>query len=151
MKLYWSVIRPVVTYGCETWVLIETIKNKLMVFERKVLRKIFGPTKERDGTWRTKTNDELYKFIRHKNIINYIKAQRLSWFGHLHRMSGERMMKNVNKWKPMLTRLLGRPTNRWEDDIRNDMKKLKIKNWTSCIQDCNNWKVRVEKTKTFNN
>ena len=30
--------------------------------------------------------------------------------------------------------------NRWEDDIRNDMKKLKIKNWTSCIQDRNNWK-----------
>jgi hypothetical protein len=52
-----------------------------MVFERKVFRKIFGPTKERDGTRRIKTNDEL---IRHTNIINHIKAQRLSWFGHLH-------------------------------------------------------------------
>jgi hypothetical protein len=51
-----------------------------MVFERKVLRRIFGPTKERGGTWRIKTNDEL---IRHKNIINDIKAQRLSRFGHL--------------------------------------------------------------------
>jgi hypothetical protein len=49
-----------------------------MIFERKVSRKIFGPTKERDGTWRIKTNDELDKRIRHKNIINYIKAQRLS-------------------------------------------------------------------------
>ena len=37
-----------------------------MVFERKVLRKIFGPTKERDGTWRIKTNDELDELIRHK-------------------------------------------------------------------------------------
>ena len=83
LKLYCSIIRPTVTYGCETWVLKGTIKNKLMVFERKVLRRIFGPTKERDGTWRIKTNDEL---IRHKNIINHIKAQRLSWFGHLHRM-----------------------------------------------------------------
>jgi len=45
-----------------------------------VLRKIFGLTKERDGTWRIKTNDELDKLIRHKNIINYIKTQRLSWF-----------------------------------------------------------------------
>ena len=64
LKLYWSVIRPVVTYGCEVWVLIETIKkkNNLMIFERKVLRKIFGPTKERDGTWRIKTNDELDEF-----------------------------------------------------------------------------------------
>jgi len=50
MKLYWSIIRPIVTYACETWVLKETTKNKLMVFERKVLSKIFGPTKERDGT-----------------------------------------------------------------------------------------------------
>jgi hypothetical protein len=40
--------------------------------------------------------------------------------------------------------------NRWEDDIRNDVKKLKIKNWTSCIQDRNNWKLYVEKGKTFN-
>jgi hypothetical protein len=75
------------------WVLKDTIKNKLMVFERKVLRKIFGPTKERDGTRRIKTDDELDKLVRHKNIINYIKTQRLSWFGHLHRMSEERMLK----------------------------------------------------------
>ena len=118
-----------------------------MVLERKVLRKIFGPTKERDGTWRMKTNDELD--TRHKNIINYNKAQRLSWFGHLHRMPEERMLKKVYKLKPMIRRPLGRPKNRWEDDIRNDMKKLKIKNWTSCIQDRNNWKLYVEKAKTF--
>jgi hypothetical protein len=68
LKLYWSIIRPIVTYACETWVLKETIKNKLMVFERNVLRRIFGPTKERDGTWRIKTNDELDELIRHKEI-----------------------------------------------------------------------------------
>jgi hypothetical protein len=50
----------------------------------------------------------------------------------------------------MLRRPLGRPKNRWEDDIRNDMKKLKIKNWTNCIQDRKNWKLYVEQTKTFN-
>jgi hypothetical protein len=82
-----------------------------MVFERKVL-KIFGPTKERDGTWRIKTNDELDVLIRHKNIINHIKAQRLSWFGHLQRMAEVRMVKRVYKWKLMLTRPLGRPKNR---------------------------------------
>jgi hypothetical protein len=52
-----------------------------------------GPTKERDGTWRIKTNDELDKLIRHRNIINYIKTQRLSWFGQLNRMPEERMVK----------------------------------------------------------
>jgi hypothetical protein len=120
-----------------------------MLSERRVLRKIFGPTKERDGTWRIKTDDELDKLIRHKNTINYINAQRLSWFGHLHRMPEERMVKRVYKWKPMLRRPLGRPKNRWEDDKRNDMKKLKIKNWTNCIPDRKNWKLYVEKAKTF--
>jgi hypothetical protein len=43
--------------------------------------------------WRIKTNDELDKLIRHKNVINYIKAQRLSWFGHLPRMPEERVVK----------------------------------------------------------
>jgi len=40
-------------------------------------------------------NDESDKLIRHKNIINYIKTQRLSWFGHLHRMAEERMVKKI--------------------------------------------------------
>jgi len=51
----------------------------------------------------------------------------LRWFDHLHRMPEERMVKRV-KWKLMLTRPLGKPKNRWEDDIISDMKKLKIKN-----------------------
>jgi hypothetical protein len=78
LKLYWNIIRPVATYTCEVWILKEIIKNKLMVFERKVLRRNFCPTKERDGTWRIKTKDELFELIRHKNIINHTKAQRLS-------------------------------------------------------------------------
>jgi len=65
-------------------------------------------------------------------------------------MSEERMVKKVYKWKPMLTRPIGRPKNRWEDDTRNDVKKLKIKNWTSSIQDRNSWKLHVEKARTFN-
>jgi heme oxygenase len=64
-------------------------------------------------------------------------------------MSEERMVKKVYKWKPMLTSPLGRPKNRWEDDIRKDLKDLKIKNWTGCIQDRNNWKVYVERIKTL--
>jgi hypothetical protein len=47
LKLYCSIIRPTVTYGCETWVLKETIKNKLMVFEREVLRRIFWSYKRK--------------------------------------------------------------------------------------------------------
>jgi hypothetical protein len=59
LKLYWSVIGPVVFYDCETWVLKESIIQKLSAFEWKILRKIFGPTKEANGIWRIKTNKEL--------------------------------------------------------------------------------------------
>jgi len=50
LRMYKTLVRPVVTYACETWVLKENIKTKLRVFERKVLRKIYGPTKQKDGT-----------------------------------------------------------------------------------------------------
>jgi hypothetical protein len=52
-------------------VLKETIIQKLLVFERTILRSIFGPTKE-NQIWRVKTNEQLNKLIKHKNIINYI-------------------------------------------------------------------------------
>ena len=59
MKLYWSVIRPIVVYGCETRVLKKSIIQNLSVFERKILWKIFGPTKEANSIWRIKANKEL--------------------------------------------------------------------------------------------
>jgi len=55
-----------------------SIIQRLSVIERKILRKIFGPTKEDSGKWRIKTNIELDELIKHRNIINYVKAQRLS-------------------------------------------------------------------------
>jgi len=91
--MYQTLVRPVVTYACEMWVLKENIKSKLRVFERKVLSRIYGPAKESDGTWRIKSNDELNRLIGNKNIINYIKAQRLAWFGHVHCMPDNSMVK----------------------------------------------------------
>jgi hypothetical protein len=82
LKLCRTVITAIVTYASETGVVKETVIQKLLVFERKILRRIFGTTKE-NQVWRVKTNEELDKLIKHKNIINYIKAQRLSWFGHV--------------------------------------------------------------------
>jgi len=64
LKLYWTLIRPIVMYACETWVLKENSIQKLMIFERKILRKIFGPTKEVNGLWRIKTNEELDELIK---------------------------------------------------------------------------------------
>jgi hypothetical protein len=85
-------------------VLKENIKSKLRVFERKVPRRIYRPTKESDGTWRIKSNEELNRLIGNKNIINYNKAQRLAWLGHVHRMPDNSMVKKVYEGTSMLTR-----------------------------------------------
>jgi hypothetical protein len=99
----------------------------------KILRKIFGQTKEADNTWRIKTNDKLNKSIQNRNIINYIRAQRLSWFEHIHRMVDHRLVNMLFKWKPIASRSQGRPKNRWKDDVLNDIKLLGINDWKRCI------------------
>ena len=148
LRMYKILVRTVVTYACETWVLKENIKTKLRVFERKVLRRLYGPTKEKDDTWRIKTNEELNRLTGNKNIINCIKAQRLAWFGHVHHMPDNSMVKKVYECSPALTGSLGRPKNRWEDDVKGDITMMKITNWKDCIRDRTEWKTLVEKAKT---
>jgi hypothetical protein len=105
---------PTVIYGCESWVLAGSIIQRFLVFERKILRKIFGPTKEKNGNWRVKTNKELDELTRHRNIINHAKAQRL-------RRPETRIVKKIYKRKPLTRRPVGRPKSRWED-VREDLQ-----------------------------
>jgi hypothetical protein len=95
-------------------------------------------------------NEELDKLIKHEDIINYIKSQRLSWFGHIQRMPDTRTVKKIFNWKPLTERSQGRPKYRWEDNVKQDICQMKIKNWIPCIQDRGKWKEDIEKAKTFN-
>jgi len=95
-----------VTYVSETRVLKETTIQKLLVFDSKILRRIFGPTKE-NQIWRIKTNEKLDKLIKHKNIVNYIKAQKLSWIGPVQRMPDTRTVKKIFKLDPLTKRPYG--------------------------------------------
>ena len=65
---------------------------------------MFGPTKEHKGNWRIKTNKELDELIKRRSIINYVKAQRLSWFGHVNRMPDTSVVKKICKWKTLTRR-----------------------------------------------
>jgi hypothetical protein len=104
----------------------ENIIRKLLVFERKILSGIFGPTKE-NQTWRIKNIEELDKLIKHENIVNHIKAQRLSLFRHIQRMPETREAMKIFKWNPLTKRPRGRPKYRWEDNIIQDLGQIKIK------------------------
>ena len=149
LKLYRTVIRPIVTYASETWVLKETSIQKLLVFKKKILRKIFGLTKE-NQLWRIKTNNELDKLIKHQNIVNHFRAQRLNWFVHVQRTPDTGTVKKIFNWKTLAKRSKGRPKYRLENNIKQDICQLKITNWTVCVQDQGKWKHVVEKAKTLN-
>jgi hypothetical protein len=82
IKLYKTLIRPVLAYGSETWVLSKSNEARLGIFERKVLRAIFGPTND-NREWRIKYNDELYILYKDSDIITYIKINHLRWAGYV--------------------------------------------------------------------
>jgi hypothetical protein len=72
-----------------------TEQNRLLVFERRVIRKIYGPTQDNDGAWKIKTNEELENLIKKKNTVRFIKSQcRLRWAADVIRMETTRMVKN---------------------------------------------------------
>ena len=148
MKLYWTLIRPIITYACETWVLKENSIQKLMVFERKILRKVFGPTKELHGLWKIKTNERLDKQIQRKNIIRFITSQRLKWLSHVERMPKQREVTRIYKWKPLASRPIRRQKNRCDDDVRRNLQTMKIKNWNKSVLSRDLWKTIAEWTKT---
>jgi hypothetical protein len=68
--MYKVIIRPVLTYASETWTLSKTNERQLSLFERKLLRCIFG-AKQENGTWRKRYNYELYETFNEPNIVNY--------------------------------------------------------------------------------
>ena len=91
------------------------------------------------------TIEELGKLIKHNNIVNYIKAQRLGWFGHVQRMSDTGTLKKIFNWQPLTKRSQGRPKYRWEDNIKQDICQTNLKNWIACFQNRGKWKEVAEK------
>ena len=126
MKIYKKIIRPVVTYSSQTWTLTAKDENNLRIFERQIQGKIFG-TVSIDNIWRIRNNMEIKKLIEGANIMRFTKAQRNKWLGHIQRMDQARPTGKLLDWKPMRTRPVGRPRQRWQEDIMEELKKLKIK------------------------
>jgi len=110
-----------VTYGCEVWTLTNRDEKHLRIFERRILRKIFGPVQNEDGSWRIKMNYELNELIKNADIVRFIKSRRIAWIGHVMRMNDKRTPKRILQWKPIGTRTRGRPRKRWNAGIEEDL------------------------------
>jgi hypothetical protein len=131
IKIYKTVILPVVLYECETWSLTLRVEHRLRVFENKVSRKILGPKRDEDESWRKLHNDELHSLYSSLNIIRVIKSRRMRWAGHVAYMGDGRSVYRVLVGRPEGKRPLGRPKHRWEDNIKRDLREIGIDgaNW----------------------
>jgi hypothetical protein len=142
IRVYRTIILPVVLYGCETWSLTLREEQRLRVFENRVLRRIFGRKRdEARGDWRRLYNEELNDLYSSPNIIRVIKSRRLRWAGHVARMGEERgAYRNLVGRRP-----LGRPRRRWEDNIKMDIREVGCggMNWIELAQDKDRWRALV--------
>jgi len=140
IKIYRTIILPVVLYGCETWSLTLKEKRRLRVYENmhRVLRRIFGPKRDKvTGEWRKLHNEELNDLYCSSNIVQVIKSRRIRWTGHVARMGEGRGVYRVLVGKPEGKRPLGRPRHRWEDNIKMDLQEVGCggMDWIELAQD----------------
>ena len=87
IRVYRTLILPVVLYGCETWSLTLREERRLKVSENRVLRTILGPKRgEVTGEWRKLHNEELNELYFSSSILRVVKSRRMRWAGHVTRM-----------------------------------------------------------------
>jgi hypothetical protein len=125
IRIYKTIILPVVLYGCETWSLTLREEHRLGVFENRMLRRIFGPKRDEvTGEWRKLHNEELHDLYSSPSIITIMKARRMRWTGHVARMGEKRNAYGLLVGKPEGRRPLGRPRLWWVDNVRMDLVEV---------------------------
>ena len=109
IKIYRTIILPVVLYGCETWSLTLREERKLRVFENRVLKRIFGSRRdEATVEWRKLHNEELNYLYPSHNIFRVIKSRRMRGAGHVTRIGERRGLYRVLVGRPVGKKPLGR-------------------------------------------
>jgi hypothetical protein len=87
VKIYKTIILPVVLFGCETWSVTLREEHRLRMFENGVLRRIFAPKRDEvTGRWRKLHSEELHILYSSPNIIRQMKSRGTRWAGHVARM-----------------------------------------------------------------
>jgi hypothetical protein len=145
VRIYKTIILPVVLYGCEPWSLTVREEHKLRVFENRVLRIIVPKREKVTRGWRKLHNKELHNLYSSPNIIRIIKSRRMRWAGHVARMWEKRNVYRLLVGKPEGKRPLGKPGRRWIDNIKMDLLEIGVNvvDWIGLAQDRYRWRALV--------
>jgi len=135
-----------VSYGAEAWTLTKKEEHALLIFERKIFRRIYGPKYEY-GEWKGRTNREQEEMNTEKNIVKWIKWQRISWLGRLMRLEEDRMPKKIFTQELEGTRRRGRLRKRWKEEVKGDLQVLGVRRWRELVADRKKWKDIVRQAK----
>jgi len=144
--LYKTLIRPAVLCGAEAWTLTEKEEQAVLIFGRKIFRRIYG-AKYENGEWKSRKNGELEEKSKGENIVKWIKGQRISWLGHLERMEEDRMPQKIFTQELVGTRRRGRPRKRWKEQVERDLQVLGVRRWRELVADRKKWKDIVRQAK----
>ena len=149
-QIYTAIIRPVVLYGCETWRLTKESERRLEVFERSILRRIWGPVWDNERReWRRRHNEELVRVSQLPTISNVVRSHRLRWAGHVARMEDGCLARDLMLGTPRGRRPLGRPRKRWVDNIKEDVRQLGVEpeEWIETARNRPRWRKLVKAAK----
>ena len=151
IKIYRTILLPVVLYGCETWSLTLREERRLRMFENRVLRRVFGSKRDEvKGEWRKLHNEELRDLYSLPNIVRVVKSRRMRWAGNVARMGEGRGVHRVLVGKPAGKRPLGRPRRRWEDNIKMNLREVGgAGDWKELAQDRDRWRTLVNRVMKF--
>jgi hypothetical protein len=126
--IIFTLIKLVLMYGAETRVFSKADELRLGVFERKILRRIYGLICE-GAAWRSRYNEELYHLYDETELVTTVRITRLRWAGHIVRMQDNLPCKKITLDKPEGRRRVGRPNLRWMDGVMGDAERLGVRNW----------------------
>jgi hypothetical protein len=138
-------------FGYENWSLTLRELPRLRMFQNRVLRRIFGPKRDKvTGEWRKIHNEELSDLYS-PNLFRVMKSRRMRWAEHVARMGESTFVYRVLVVKPERKRPVGRPRRRWENNSKMDLQEVgcEVMDWIDLAQDSNSWRALVNMVMNF--
>jgi hypothetical protein len=146
IRIYITIILPAILYGCETLSLTLREEHRLVVFENRVLRRIFEVKGDEvaEGC-RKEHNEDLHNLYSSPSIIRMLKSRQMRWAGHVGEWEEKRNAYRILVGKPEGKRPLGRPSCTWVEDIKINLREIGRggMNWIDVDQDRDQWRAFV--------